>query len=337
MRFLITFLVMTAFLDLTGQISDCTDPSPLCTMTSFDYPLGSNIRVASATPGCFTPSTQSVVSGYFYSEVATTGSISLSFSSANNISVAAYGPFASLAAASACNEPLVNPVACSANGVNTETITINAIAGEFYLIFVQGSAPPAFTGQFSVTQTNIFTPGTGRLACNGFTNIDITCIPDIALTDCNDEIPAPIASAFDFVNAGANLDGLCTDRIALTVEDSSNNGQGCPGDQRIIERRYFVQDQCGNIGTCIQRITFPILDGPLELFCPPSDAPSQLVTCLDDLEVNVQDIISTDGCGIGLSFDIGEPVINDASLGVECDLTCLHFPVTVTDECGRVG
>jgi len=289
-------------------------------------------------PGCFTPSAQPALSGYFYSEIASTGQISLSFTSANNISVAAWGPFTSLAAASACNEPLVNPVACSSgtNG-NVETISFNAIAGEFYLIFVQGIVPPAFTGQFSVFQSNIIIPGSGRLACNGFNDVPIGCIPDVQLFDCNAGIPDSLAAAFDFFNAGGNFDNFCSDRISLTAQDTDNNGLGCEGDQHVITRRYFAMDQCGNIGTCTQLISFPVLQGPLELICPPSNAPSQLVTCLDDLVVNVQDIIAADGCGTELSFDIGEPQINDTALGLECDFTCLHYPITVTDECGRVG
>jgi len=338
MRFLITFFAFATVFNLSGQIADCTDPSPLCTMSSFEYPLGSNIRVAPSMPGCFTPSSQATVSGYFYSEVASTGSINLSFTSANNISVAAWGPFASLAAASACERPLVNPVACSSgtNG-NVETISINAVVGEFYLIFVQGLAPPAYTVQFSVNQSNIILPGSGRLACNGFNNVPITCAGNIQLSDCNEDLPDAFTTAFDLFNAGGNFDNFCSDRISLTVQDLDNNGLGCAGDERVIERRYFAMDQCGNIGVCTQLISFPVLQGPLEVICPPSNAPSQLVTCLDDLVVNVEDIIAADGCGTELSFDIGEPTINDSSLGMECDLTCLHYPVTVTDECGRVG
>ena len=342
MRFLIALFTFSLWTTLmVGQTGNCGDPSPLCIMPSFDYPIANNIPIAPGDYGCIDRATNpNPLNGYFYTELRISGNIILDFTSQNTLSIAAWGPFPSLAAATLSCGSLPPPFSCDSNdnfSSESTTVNISGQVGDFFLIYVQGEAPPAYSGQFSVSQTNAGLPGAGSLACNGFNNVTIGCPQAINLSDCNDEIPEPIMSAFDFVNAGGNLDELCTDRIALTVEIAENGGLGCPGDPRFAERRYFFQDQCGNIGSCTQQITYPIIQGPLELFCPPSDAPSQLVTCLDDLEVNVQDIIAVDGCGIELSFDIGEPTINDASLGIECDLTCLHYPVTVTDECGRVG
>ena len=342
MRFLIALFTFSLWSTvMVGQTGNCGDPSPLCITPSFDYPIATNIAVVPGNYGCIPGAGQlNMLGGYFYVEISSLGDVILDFTSDNAISVASWGPFPSLAQASATCGNLPPPFSCdSHNNFNSTsaTINVNGQIGEFFLVYVQGVAPPAYTGQFSVRQLSANAPSSGSLACNGFTNVTIGCPAAIDLTECNDTIPDPFMSAFEFINAGGDLDNLCTDRIALTVQEADNNGLGCEDDQRIVERRYYFQDQCGNIGSCTQQILYPIIQGPLELFCPPSDAPSQLVTCLDDLVVNVEDIIALDGCGIELSFDIGEPVINDASLGLECDLTCLHYPVTVTDQCGRVG
>ncbi len=342
MRFLIALFTFSLWSTvMVGQTGNCGDPSPLCITPSFDYPIATNIAVVPGNYGCIPGAGQlNMLGGYFYVEISSLGDVILDFTSNNAISVASWGPFPSLAQASAACGNLPPPFSCdSHNNFNSTsaTINVNGQIGEFFLVYVQGVAPPAYTGQFSVRQLSANVPSSGSLACNGFTNVTIGCPAAIELTECNDTIPDPFMSAFEFISAGGDLDNLCTDRIALTVQEADNNGLGCEDDQRIVERRYYFQDQCGNIGSCTQQILYPIIQGPLELFCPPSDAPSQLVTCLDDLVVNVEDIIALDGCGIELSFDIGEPVINDASLGLECDLTCLHYPVTVTDQCGRVG
>ena len=337
MRFLITaFSLLLWSHVLIGQSATCSDPSPLCTLQSFDFPLGNNINQVPGDYGCFTnTSILPSVNGYYYVEVTTSGVLNLSFTSQNNIGVVAWGPFTSLADASSNCTRLPAPVACSSNyALDTETININGTAGEFYLVYVSGQAPPAYLGQFNTTLNNV--PGTGGISCD-LAIVDLGCPAAMVVSDCNDPIPAPFTSAFDLAGAGGDFSNFCNDRISLTYSDSDNEGLGCPGDQRVVIRTYSAVDQCGNAGSCTQQITYPILQGPLELICPPSNAPSQLVTCLDDLEVNVQDILAADACGVELSFDIGEPQINDASLGIECDLTCLHYPITVTDECGRVG
>jgi len=337
MRLLITLCIFSLWSIAYGQSSTCGDPSPLCNFPNYDFPLGSNVAIASGNNyGCIPHSPLPSVMGYYYAEIRAAGPITLRFSSANNLSVAAWGPFPSVAAAAGSCGSLPAPVACSANiGTNAESITFSGQTGEVFLIFVKGSVPPAYVGQFSVTQTNLGFPGTGGLACLGFTNETIVCPSSISITECDQAVPPVYNTAFEFVAGGGNVDNLCTDRIALTVAETENGGLGCAGDPRILERRYWLQDQCGNIATCTQQIFYPILDDPLELSCPLSNAPTQLVTCLDELIVNVEDISALNACGVELSFDIGEPVINDASLGVECDLTCLHYPVTVTDECGR--
>ncbi len=341
MRFLIALFILSLWSTvMVGQTATCGDPSPLCILPAFDYPIGSNVPTVSGDYGCIDRALHPTLNGYFYTEISSVGDVILDFTSQNALSVAAFGPFQSLAETAGSCQDLSNPVSCDVNSglaSNSTTITINGQVGEFFLIYVEGAAPPAITGQFNVTQIGANSPSSGGLSCNGFTNVTIGCPSSITLSDCNDTIPTPYTTAFEFENAGGDVDVFCTDMIALRVQEADNGGLGCAGDERIIERRYSLQDQCGNVGTCAQQIRFPVIEGPLELFCPPSDAPSQLVTCLDDLVVNVQDIIALDGCGIELSFEIGEPTINDTSLGIECDLTCLHYPITVTDECGRVG
>lgn len=340
MRFLITTILLSIWTYSFSQSATCADPSPLCVLSTHDYPIGSNISLDSGNNyGCISHTTNGVPAllGYFYAEVRGAGPIELKFDSQNNLSVAAWGPFASQAAVGAACGSLPAPIACSADPYSaSETITINGQVGEFYLILVKGLAPPAYVGQFSVQQTNSG-PGVGGLACNGFGNQFIACPTNVIIAECEDEIPSPADNIFEFLSTGGNADNLCTDRVAITSSDSENGGNGCAGNPRILERRYFLQDQCGNLATCTQQFTYPLFDEPLDLVCPPSDAPSQLVTCLDDLEVNVQDILAMNACGLTLDFDIGEPQINDASLGIECDLTCLHYPITVTDECGRTG
>ena len=341
MRILITLFVLSLWTQAFSQNATCGDPSPLCVLNSYNYPLGSNVStVPGNNYGCIPGSVGGVapVIGYFYSEIRTTGPIELRFNSNNNLSVAAWGPFADLPTATGNCGSLPNPVSCSADiNSNTETITISGQVGEIFLIIVNGLAPPAYVGQFSVSQTNTAFPTSGALACNGFNTESVSCPGNIALIDCFDEIPDVFETAFDFAAAGGNLGNLCSDRIAISVNEFENGGNGCTNSPRILERKYYLQDQCGNLATCSQQFSYPILDEPLELVCPASDAPTQLVTCLDDLVVNVEDITATNACGLELDYDIGVPQINDASLGIECDLTCLHYPVTVTDECGRVG
>ena len=341
MRILITLLILSLWTQAFSQTGTCGDPSPLCVLNKYDYPLGSNIALTPGNSyGCISQTTNGVapVMGYFYAEIRSTGPITLKFTSNNNLSVAAWGPFADVATAAGTCGTLPDPIACSADiNSSSETITISGQVGDIFLIFVKGLAPPAYVGQFSVSQTNHAFPSSGALGCSGFGNQVISCPGNISLIECFDDIPSPHETVFDFVAAGGNVDNLCTDRIAVTFDEFENGGNGCTGSPRILERKYYLQDQCGNLATCSQQFSYPILDEPLELVCPASDAPTQLVTCLDDLEVNVQDITALNACGLDLDFDIGEPIINDASLGIECDLTCLHYPVTVTDECGRVG
>jgi|GEM_PF-2308925 len=340
MRILITLMLFSLSFHAYTQSGTCVDPSPLCVLNNYDFPLGSNISLTSGNNyGCISPASGvAPVIGFYYSEIRKSGPVELRFSSNNNLSVAAWGPFPDLTTATGTCGSLPDPIACSANiNSSAETITINGQVGEVYIILVQGLAPPAYVGQFSLSQTNANHPTSGALACTGFGNEVISCPESIELLDCLDELPAPHETAFDFIAAGGDVGDLCTDRIAITFDEFENGGNGCVGSPRILERKYNLQDQCGNLATCTQQFLYPILEEPLELLCPPSDAPSQLVTCLDDLVVNTQDITALNACGLDLSFDIGEPIINDASIGIECDLTCLHYPITVTDECGRVG
>jgi hypothetical protein len=90
----------------------------------------------------------------------------------------------------------------------------------------------------------------------------INCLPDQTLS-WGQELPPPNPVSIAVTNNCP--DGEIT---VKHVGDSSNEGSGCVGDPRIVERTYQAEDGCGNSSSCTQIFTFAIDTESPTLTCP---------------------------------------------------------------------
>lgn len=118
-----------------SQNSTCSSAAPFCTGQTMSYPAGVNSGQAQTGPnyGCLGSEPNPA---WFFMQMASSGSMSITMSAANDIDFICWGPFSTLAGA--CGSLTGSNIqSCSYSGSNTETCTIaNALPGEFYIMLI---------------------------------------------------------------------------------------------------------------------------------------------------------------------------------------------------------
>jgi gliding motility-associated-like protein len=158
----ILFVLFLNYLAYAQPNSLCSNAEPFCTEDTVTFAAGVGQPNSQVGPnyGCLGSQPNPT---WFSMQIGSSGPISISMSSINDIDMICWGPFSSLSGA--CNSLTAgNTVDCSYSGSPTETCVIaNAIAGEIYLLLITN-----FSGQvqnISFNQNNANSPGAGETNC----------------------------------------------------------------------------------------------------------------------------------------------------------------------------
>ncbi len=149
--------------------------------------------------------------------------------------------------------------------------------------------------------------------------VDCTNVVDETLT-CRADLP-PVDFSLPVVLES------CGDPIlsALTIIPGNS---GCPGDEVLITRTYFIQDDAGNMAECMQTFTIRSDNGPSFTFCPASTT----VNCGDDTsEATLGSATATADCSA--------PTVTSADVVTPgCGATSVIIRTwTATDFCNRTA
>lgn len=176
--FFVTFIFSVRVQAQTGN-STCANAAPFCTGQTMQYPASTNAGAAQAGPyyGCLGSQPNPA---WFFFQINSAGSMSITMSAQNDIDFICWGPFASMATACS-NLTQGNMQSCSYSASNTETCTIaNAVPGMFYLMLItnfsnsnqQITFNQSNSGQAGAASTNcgfvcVITPTNSGKVCAG--------------------------------------------------------------------------------------------------------------------------------------------------------------------------
>ncbi len=338
---ILTVLCYVLFLNnlLVAQSNSCINPSPICgSVDHYDFPLSPSNSIPPGTvitSSCIPYYAQNSV-GWYYFQVDQGGDFYFLLENDNynqDLGVTVYGPFPSVAAAGASCGTSVNPTTCDYDADGEPSFYLTGTnSGDVYVMLVTSSTH--LTTDFSLSQgIGVLDPWyLGTTNCNIFGGLTVNCPPDLYVPNCNEDIPEPYSNAFYFINAGGLVTG-CTNTWGVSHFDSPPNGSSCPGDAQIIHRTYLFTDQCGNIGSCSQRIEFePSTKDPF-LSCPPVIG----VSCGSDIDV--LSIVDNMYAEVDCDLDYTLEVVDSSFLGgwwdQDCDFADYNYLVALTDKCGR--
>ncbi|MCH2198700.1 MAG: T9SS type A sorting domain-containing protein, partial [Flavobacteriales bacterium] len=138
-----------------------------------------------------------------------------------------------------------------------------------------------------------------------------TEVAEDVTVECDEELPAPFASAED--NCGE-----------VTIDVSPEIIDGDCGNEYTMVRTYTATDECGNASTATQTITVVDTTAP-EFTNVPS---SMTVECLSDVP-DMMTLAATDNCGDA------EVVCNEVSDLDDCGNGVIIRTCTATDACGN--
>jgi uncharacterized repeat protein (TIGR01451 family) len=138
---------------------------------------------------------------WFYIKMATAGTANIALSASADLDYALWGPFSSVAAATAACGAMPAPVACGFNNGTTEAIGVpTSTAGQIYVLLISN-----FAGGFQTFTLNQ-TSGTGTIDCNGLPGFcGINAVTASNLTTCNNN-GTPSNGADDYYTADIMVD-----------------------------------------------------------------------------------------------------------------------------------
>lgn len=221
------------------------------------------------------------------------------------------------------------------------------------------SIDPSFTGRATATDnctSNVTISYTDVSQLNGCNSTGIilrtwsaqdacgnvkTCMQLITITD--KEAPQVICPRDTIIDCGFynNPDALgyptgidnCTpsDELILDYDDDLSGLTGCTN-TGVILRTWYMQDACGNIGSCVQKIIVADTTEPV-INCPPD----RVVSCNESISPNVLGkATATDYCTASLFIDIA--YTDDTSEAGLCNGSgTIYRTWTATDDCGNVA
>ena len=138
----------------------------------------------------------------------------------------------------------------------------------------------------------------------------LQCPPeDTAICDINEIPPFTSWAAFLAAGGSATTDSLGVDTTTFTLLREESDFMSCP---ETVTRTYFIQDICGNTGTCQQLIIVHDTIPPT-LVCP-SDT---LVQCATDLPAPLTNLSEF--------MNAGGMVSDNCSGSDECPILALGF------------
>lgn len=182
--------IATVAANAQGSNTSCSNASPFCTGTQFNFPAGTSGEAAEAGPdyGCL--GSEPNPSWYFL-QIENTGTINIHMvgtndtidnTPTNDIDFICYGPFTSLV--DVCSQLTAdNTVDCSYSGNEEEDVNIpNGITGEYYMILITN---------FSQEPCNIIfsqNSGSGSTSCGPFNNGPLCAGQDLELVSFFNEV-----------------------------------------------------------------------------------------------------------------------------------------------------
>ncbi|MDI1353680.1 MAG: gliding motility-associated C-terminal domain-containing protein [bacterium] len=170
---LVSFLFESDLLLSQSTNNNCASASPYCTGQTMTFPATTGVSGSQPGPfyGCLGSQPNPA---WFFLQIASGGSLSISMSANNDIDFICWGPFASLS--TACGSLTSSNVqSCSYSPSNTETCTIaNAIPGMFYMMLITNFSNSSQTITFSQTSGNAST-NCGFVCLITPTNSGMTC------------------------------------------------------------------------------------------------------------------------------------------------------------------
>ncbi len=159
------------------------------------------------------------------------------------------------------------------------------------------------------------------------TNPMITCPTDIEGLTCNvDEAPVPAANITAYLALdGASGSDNCSANADLMLSSVDNpdpaSDDFCTGTNTIITRSYTISDECGNMASCEQIITFTVPGGVPFISCP--------------VTLEVEGCEDTDVASESLALSLVELEITEAvfaGLGGDAESACEIEEITYQDE-----
>ncbi len=131
--------------------------------------------------------------------------------------------------------------------------------------------------------------------------------PDNIWVECIDEVPAPIASFQELINAGGNASSTCgLDTTSLVMATETSNGNTCP---EIITRTFEITDSCGNVIPLSHQITV-------------HDVTDPTINCLPDITALTIALVPP----AATSFD--EFILQGGNATDNCELDTASFALT---------
>jgi hypothetical protein len=122
-----------------------------------------------------------------------------------------------------------------------------------------------------------------------------------------------------------------SDDIELAYDDDLSGLTGCTN-TGVILRTWYMTDACGNVGSCVQRITVADTTEPT-IICPPNT----VITCQDATTPSFTGrATATDYCTASLFIDIA--YTDDLSEAGQCNGSGFIYRTwSATDDCGNVA
>lgn len=198
-------VICSATTDTYAQGANCASAQPACfdvgpiffpaavgTTAEPGYSSGCASNCTGNNYGCLLSQPSP---GWFYIEVANSGTLDLQMSAPSDIDFATWGPYSDLSSATANCGTLPAPAGCSYSTSGTENTTISGTAGQVFLVMITN---------FANTSQNISfvqTGGTGSTDCTIVNPVcDISNIAVTGVSACNDN-GTPAITTDDYFTA----------------------------------------------------------------------------------------------------------------------------------------
>ncbi|MDH3648587.1 MAG: gliding motility-associated C-terminal domain-containing protein [Saprospiraceae bacterium] len=212
------------------------------------------------------------------------------------------------------------------DGASSASVNCGILEIQYRDIVRQESCPLIVERTFMVLDTCLLTASCIQTITVDDTDLPTISCPDPLSVQCIDDVPNPFSTLQDFEDAGGAASDNCgINALSFQMISEVSDGNSCP---EVITRTYKIEDDCGNLSTCIRTIRVNDTIAP-DMTGIPEDATAQCDEVPDPPQIGLE-IQGTDNCGaVDISFE-------ESIVPGECEAIYQILRIwTAVDQCGN--